>query len=428
VAQYLERGKFHFDLLVLDEASQMRPEDALGAMARCGRCVIVGDNKQLPPTSFFEVSLDGAEPEEGLDSTAIQESESILDAASSLYQPSRMLRWHYRSKHPSLIAFSNAEFYGNELILFPSIHEKSAEYGVKFIEVPGVYGGSKNEIEAETVVAAVLDQLRQRPAESLGVAAMNSVQANLIEELLEKRLREDPLAQATAERWDLEKGERVFVKNLENVQGDERDVIFISITYGRDAQGVLRKNFGPINGRNGGRRLNVLFSRARKRVQVYASFTDADLALTQESSAGAQSLKRYLEFARTGKLPVISLPARPSDSIFEDQVRAAVEAQGFACQPQVGTAGYFIDLAVRDPDSPGSFVLALECDGASYHSSKSARDRDRLRQGVLEGMGWRVHRVWSTDWFRNPQGEVTRICAAIETALKDRPPRVARGL
>ncbi|MBW0000185.1 MAG: DUF4011 domain-containing protein [Verrucomicrobia bacterium] len=418
VSQYLARGKFQFDLLVLDEASQMRPEDALGAMARCRQCVIVGDNKQLPPTSFFESNFgdDHLDDDENVDLAAIQESESILDAAAGLYQPARLLRWHYRSRHPSLIAFSNAEFYDNELILFPSVHEKSPEYGVKFIEVAGQYAGSKNEIEAAAVVEAVMDHLRHRPGESLGVVAMNSVQSALIEDLLETGLKHDAVAQAGAGRLETDRGERVFVKNLENVQGDERDVIFISITYGRNPQGVLHRNFGPINGRNGGRRLNVLFSRARKRVHVYSSFRPDELKLTSESSAGAQSLQRYLEFARTGRLPSTSLPPRPPDSVFEQQVIAAVQSLGFDCQPQLGVAGYFIDLAVRDPDQPGSFILAIECDGASYHSSKSARDRDRLRQSILEGMGWRVHRVWSTDWFRNPQGELTRIREAIAAA------------
>jgi very-short-patch-repair endonuclease len=413
VSQFLLRGQFKFDLLIIDEASQMRPEDALGAIARTKQCVVVGDSNQLPPTAFFE-RLD-LEAESKSDDAVIHESESILEAAAGLYQPSRMLKWHYRSQHESLISFSNAEFYDNSLVVFPSPHDKSPQYGVKFHKIDGRFAGGKNEIEAQIIVHAALTHLRKGTGTTLGIVAMNREQANLIEDLFEKSLKGDPAALRERGRLD-ERHERVFVKNLENVQGDERDVIFISITYGPDKDGVVKKFFGPINLGTGWRRLNVLFTRARKRVEVFSSMTDHDLAIKREDSRGASSLRNYLEFARTGKLTSVRITDRPSGSAFEDQVKNALLQKGYECEIQLGVANYFLDIAVRNPKRPASFLLGIECDGATYHSHKSARDRDRIRTEVLTNMNWRIHRVWSTDWFRNPKHQLDQILQAIEIA------------
>jgi very-short-patch-repair endonuclease len=302
--------------------------------------------------------------------------------------------------------------------VFPSPHGDSPEYGVKLRKVDGVFSGGKNEREARGVVEAALTHLRTRPGESLGIVAMNRDQANLIEELFEKLIKSDPLALSQREALD-NRHERVFVKNLENVQGDERDVIIISITYGPDEMGVVKKNFGPINLSTGWRRLNVLFTRARRRVEVFSSMTDEDLNLGPGASRGSRSLKNYLEFARAGKLSAINYDViRPPGSPFEEQVVAALSQKGFDCEIQLGVANYFIDIAVRNPKRLGSFLLGIECDGATYHSHKSARDRDRLRQMVLERMSWRIHRIWSTDWFRSPHHQVERILQAIEVAQK----------
>ena len=271
VAQYLAPGQLKFDLLVMDEASQLRPEDAIGAIARSGQIVIVGDSMQLPPTNFFQrVSLDD-ENENSEDRAVVEEGESILDVARALYQPVRRLRWHYRSQHHSLIAFSNQEFYQDDLIVFPSSHDNVPNLGVKYRQVAGgVCENSRNPVEASVVVDAVLDHMKDCPDETLGVVAMNSEQRELIEELLDQRLRSDPFALSYQERMN-EGPERFFIKNLENVQGDERDVIFISATYGPDSRGNQYQRFGPINGPNGHRRLNVLFTRAKKRTVVFSS-------------------------------------------------------------------------------------------------------------------------------------------------------------
>jgi superfamily I DNA and/or RNA helicase len=262
VAQYLAPGQLNFDLVVMDEASQLKPEDAIGALARGGQVVIVGDPKQLPPTSFFQrVSLDTEDDDLKDSRAAVEEGESILDVASTLFQPVRRLRWHYRSRHHSLIAFSNQEFYQRDLIIFPSACHDDPSLGVSHHFVPdGVFANSRNPREAAVVVEAVLDHLREHPTESLGVVTLNFEQRELVEELLDRRLRDDPFALAYMERM---KGgqETLFVKNLENVQGDERDVIFISTTYGPDTRGNQFQRFGPINGPNGHRRLNVLFTR-----------------------------------------------------------------------------------------------------------------------------------------------------------------------
>lgn len=419
VAQYLEPGALDFDMLVIDEASQVRPEDAIGAIARCRQIVVVGDDKQLPPTDFFNrIVNDGSDGSIDDDGAApVRDVESILDLCSNL--PQRMLKWHYRSEHPDLIATSNRRFYRNELLLPPSILAKGHEgdSGLVFRKTAdGGYerGKARNIIEAEELAQSVLRHWRETPELSLGIGAFSVAQRDCILDRIELLARENP----EFDRFYRGDGGRepVFVKNLENIQGDERDVIFISIGYGKDRDGRLFQNFGPL-GRDGGeRRLNVLITRARKRCVVFSSLTAEDIRL-DSAKPGVAALKEFLKLAKDGHSDVASPSGRTFDSDFEESVSIAIRELGFESNPQVGVAGFFVDLGVIDPANRGRYILGVECDGASYHSSRYARDRDRLRQEILESRGWTIHRIWSTDWFYRQDKEKQRLRAAIEAAV-----------
>jgi superfamily I DNA and/or RNA helicase len=307
--------------------------------------------------------VDSEDDEDEDSRTVVEDGESILDVASTLYQPVRRLRWHYRSRHHSLIAFSNHEFYQGDLVIFPSAYHEDANLGIKYHEVPaGIFENRRNAREAEIVVAAVLEHMEKMPNESLGVVALNFEQRELIEELLDQRLRTDPFVVAYQERMNAGP-EPFFVKNLENVQGDERDVIFISVTYGPDARGNQYLRFGPINGANGHRRLNVLFTRAKKRTEVFSSL-DPDKIQTAGGSWGLRALKQYLAFARSGVLESPDDGGEQPTNDFERSVGGVLKENGYDVVPQVGVAGFFIDLAVRHPTKPGAFLLGIECDGA----------------------------------------------------------------
>jgi len=419
VAQYLAPRHLQFDLVVMDEASQLKPEDAIGAIARGKQVVVVGDPKQLPPSNFFERVVTDQQAEEE-ETTGAEEAESILDVATARYQPVRRLRWHYRSRHHSLIAYSNREFYEGDLMVFPSAVDRHAELGVTYRQVSrGCFENRRNPVEAAEVVSAVMDHMRSRFEESLGVVTLNFDQRELLEEMLDRQCREDPAAIAYQERME-QRGEPFFVKNLENVQGDERDVVFVSGTYGPDAGGAQHQRFGPITGVNGHRRLNVLFTRAKNRVVVFSSL-DPDRIRTHGASRGVRVLKEYLTFARTGTLPQSVRDGDGPTNDFERSVGGILQSRGYDVAYQVGVAGFFIDVAIRNPAKPGIYVLGIECDGAAFHSSRSARDRDRLRQEILESRGWRIHRVWSTDWYKARTKEIDRLLARVERALSDDP-------
>ena len=428
VAQYLPPGLFHFDLIVMDEASQMRPEDALGAVARGSQLVVVGDPKQLGPSSFFDVqSADEDEIDEAAAQLAAQSagaeevprgasvlerSESILLAAARRY-PMRMLKWHYRSRYPQLISFSNQEFYSGDLILFPHPGTELSADGVNFRAVEGaLYSSSINRREAEVIVQAVRDHAAKHPERTLLVVTMNQPQREVVDSLIQEAEKDDPQLAEFRGRHDGTL-EPFGVKNLENVQGDERDVIFVSATYGPNDHGVVAQNFGPVNTTGGERRLNVLFTRAKYRLDVFCSFDPASLRVTESSPRGLCVFRDYLRYAKDGTLAGGRFTDREPDSDFEIEVARAVRAQGYDVHAQIGVAGYFLDMAVVDPRYPGRYLLAIECDGATYHSAKSARDRDRLRQSVLESLGWTVHRIWSTDWFRDPRGETAKVLRRI---------------
>jgi very-short-patch-repair endonuclease len=418
-----------FDLVIFDEASQIKPEDALCAIARAKQAVVVGDTQQMPPTSFFDRQID---EDEELDSDSedmaalefgaeARKLESILSMMSAVTigrtrRPD--LRWHYRSLHPALIQPSNEMFYESRLVVFPSPspYQNGRRIGVQFHHHPEtVYeGGARrriNRLEAEIVAQAVHRHVLTHPDESLLVAAMNKPQADLIWEEVSKRERQDPGPYAAYRQRHPH--EPLDIKNLENVQGDERDVVFISVTYGRDASGVIRQHFGPLLLDGGERRLNVLITRARRRCEVFSNMTADDIRLATPR-AGVESLKRYLRFAASGSLDVAVPTGEGPESPFEEEVAAALWLHGWEFHAQVGSEGYRIDLAVLDPEAPGRYLLGIECDGATYHSARSARDRDKLRQRVLESRGWKLHRIWSHDWWQDREGEMSRLLAALE--------------
>jgi transcription elongation GreA/GreB family factor/very-short-patch-repair endonuclease len=417
VAQYLEQGALKFDLVVMDEASQLRPEEALGAVARGSQLVVVGDPKQLPPTNFFNRMIDSGDDEDEDEApAAITGMESILDICQQLFTPVRSLRWHYRSQHESLIAFSNHHFYKN-LVVFPSPYAKTPGLGVKYRFVRGgSYKDRQNVPEAQRVVDAVLEHMVKRPDESLGVVTLNQTQRELIEELLDKKLKAFDEGSVFIGRWESE-GWPFFVKNLENVQGDERDVIFISTTFGKvPGTNKIRQNFGPISRADGWRRLNVLFTRSRRRIELFTSMSPEDIIVDERTSLGTKALRDYLDFAKRGVLVTTDESQRDPDSDFEVSVANVITTLGYEVKPQLGVAGFFIDMAVRNPDRPGEFLAGIECDGATYHSGFSVRDRDRIRQEILESLGWkgRIHRIWSTDWFYDPRKATERLRTFLE--------------
>jgi len=417
VAQFLDPAGLRFDLVVMDEASQIRPEDALGAIVRGSQIVVVGDPKQLPPTTFFEkvdrddLADDNTEEADIHDLTA---QESILDLARGPYQPVRQLRWHYRSQHERLIAFSNHEFYDDTLIVFPSPKGDDPDYGVRTIAVNGTYEAGLNRAEAEAITEAAQEFMERFPKRSLGIVAMNKSQQELIQKMMDELFATNVEAEAYRLHWE-NSLEAVFVKNLENVQGDERDVIFISTVYGKDASGNFYQRLGPINGAHGHRRLNVLFTRAKQQVRLFTSMSPNDIRIESTSRWGVKALKNYLAYAQGGQLEWGQITGREPDSEFERWVMDMLQESGYETVPQLGVAGYFIDLAVRDPDRRGAFILGIECDGAMYHSARSVRDRDRLRQEVLERLKWNVYRIWSTDWFRNPRAEFQKLTNTLQT-------------
>lgn len=418
VAQYLDAGYAPFDLVVFDEASQIPVWDAVGAIARGKQLAVVGDPKQLPPTNFFAKSTDSEEDGED----QVQDLESILDECLGAGMHRLSLQWHYRSRHESLITFSNLNYYESCLVTFPS--PVTDDVAVRFERVNGVYdrGATRtNRLEAEAIVKGIENHYLT-PAKAhltIGVVTFNQPQQALIETLLDARRRSnDKLDRAIAERAH----EPLFIKNLENVQGDERDVIFFSITFGPDAAGKTTMNFGPLNGEGGHRRLNVAISRAREAVVIYSTLLPEQIELSKVRAAGVRDLKHYLEFAIKGARALVeqSLPTSlEPDSPFETAVIRTLRNQGWVVHPQVGCSGYRIDIGVVDPRAPGRYLVGIECDGRTYHSGATARDRDRLRQHILEGLGWKIHRIWSTDWWLNPEDEVRKITQKLQMLLSE---------
>jgi len=418
VAQFINPELIKFDIVIFDEASQIPSEDSVGSISRGKQIVIAGDSKQLPPTTFFQSEVLTPEDEDDASTEALLEDlGSILDECAVSNIPRTMLRWHYRSQHESLIAFSNKNFYNNRLFTFPCANENCSELGLKFHYNPNtVYdrGGKGTNIEeANEVAKVVFKHFKETPELSLGIGTFSIRQKYAIEDAIEQMLKEDNSLEVFFAK---DKPEHFFIKNLETIQGDERDVIFISVGYGKNQNGRLPMNFGPINQNGGARRLNVLVTRARKRLEIFSSIKGDDFDLSKTNSEGVHLLKGYLDFAEKGRVALLHeiTKEEPSESPFEDSVYDLLTAKGVKVKKQVGCSGYRIDLAILDEDLPGKYILGIECDGAYYHSSSTARDRDRLRQQVLENLDWNIYRIWSTDWFKNPRKELEKLLRVIQ--------------
>lgn len=405
IAQYLPADAKPFDVVIVDEASQIPVWDAVGALARGNQVIVVGDPEQLPPTSV------GERGNEDEDDDTVADLPSILDECLGANIPHLELTWHYRSRHESLIAFSNAKYYRGQLVTFPSAVTKDT--AVSFVHVPdGIYergSGRVNRREAETLVSHLLERLRTSP-QSLGVVTFNSEQQRLIENLLDQARMADPTLELFFD--PARSREPVIVKNLENVQGDERDVILFSVAAGPDQAGAVRAQISSLNKQGGHRRLNVAVTRARRELTVFASMKPAQIDLGRTNARGVRDFKHFLEFAERGPKAIaeaFELTGRPTESPFEDAVKAALERRGWEVHPQVGVSFFRVDLGIVHPDEPGRYLAGVECDGAAYHSSATARDRDRLREIVLKDLGWNIRRVWSTDWWMNPHLSLDRI-------------------
>ncbi|MCG6117268.1 MAG: DUF3320 domain-containing protein [Aquimonas sp.] len=420
IAQYLSADASNFDLVVFDEASQIPVWDAIGAMARAKQVVMVGDPKQLPPTNFFD-RADSSE----LDSDDVEgDLESILDECLGASLPTRNLSWHYRSRHESLIAFSNHRYYNSGLVTFPS--PVTDDRAVSFHFVEGTYekGGARiNQPEAKALVADLVGRLKsagfRESGLTIGVVTFNSEQQRLIEDLLDAERRIDPALESYFSEMLLEP---VFVKNLESVQGDERDIMYFSITYGPNTAGVLSMNFGPLNRSGGERRLNVAITRARHELRVFASLRGEQMDLSRTQALGVRDLKHFLEFAERGPRALAEAhhcSQGDFDSPFEVSVCAALQRKGWQVHAQIGASQFRVDLGVVHPDFAGRYLAGIECDGATYHRSATARDRDKLREQVLRGLGWEILRLWSTDWWVNPGGTLERIHTRLNQLLQE---------
>ena len=424
IAQYLPAEQTQFDVVVFDEASQIVTWDAIGAIARGKQTIIVGDPKQLPPTNFFG-RADGEEDNDEIDDFE-KDLESILDEAQASGLPTLQLNWHYRSRHESLIAFSNWNYYGNQLVTFPAA--ETNDRGVSLTHVDGgIYDRGKsrtNRREAEAIVADAVARMSYcltRPESerlTYGVVTFNSQQQSLIQDLFDQALRNAPELE-----WFFsdDRIEPTAVKNLENVQGDERDVMFFSITFGFDAAGKFPVDFGAINRNGGERRLNVAVTRARQSLVVYTSFLPDQLRAERSAARGVRDLKAFLEYAQKGPIAIAARTdgsAGTCESPFEEAVAQALVDLGWQVEPQIGVSGFRVDLGIVHPDRPGAYLAGVECDGATYHRSVTARDRDKTRQQVLEKLGWRILRVWSPDWWYDPKQAIEHLHVALNKELE----------
>ena len=410
-AQFIRPDSLKFDILVIDEASQMRPEFAVSSLMRSQQIIIVGDANQLPPTDFFNSTSD---LDDGDDDNTVQvDTESILDLANQRLRHKRRLKWHYRSQHESLIQFSNRQFYERDLVVFPSPTVDDDLLGVKNNYINGAtYEASINQKEAEAVIEEAFRLMRAHPERSMGIVTMNAKQTELIQNEFDRLTLEAPEIRRFVEEYQGGIDE-FFIKNLENVQGDERDIMLISTVYGPDKEGIVRQRFGPMNREVGWRRLNVLVTRAKLSTRVFTSLKPTDIKITEKSSRGLIAFQAYLTYAAGGAAADDATGGEP-DSDFEIFVAEALRDAGYVVVPQVGVEKFRIDLGIKHPDFPLGFIAGVECDGASFHNGFTIRDRDRIRQSVLEGMGWRIYRIWSTDWFADPARELAKLLAQLD--------------
>ena len=377
--------------------------------------MIVGDPKQMPPTAFF---ASNSVDEENLD---CEDLESILDDCLALNMPQTHLLWHYRSRHESLIAFSNARFYENKLYTFPSVNDR--ERKVRLVHVDDVFERGQNR-QNRAEAQAIVDELKRRchddtlAKQSVGVVTFNINQQNLIDDILVEACREDPVLEA----WAYQSAEPLFIKNLENVQGDERDVILFSVGYGPDEQGKVYMNFGPLNRDGGWRRLNVAITRARQEMIVFATLRPEQIDMTRTAAEGVSALKGFLEYAERGILPQSDTgeqSTRDTSGII-DAIRVFLNEHGYDSTAHVGHSAYRIDIGVIDPQHPESYKLGILLDAPSYGSSKTTRDREIGQIGVLEGLGWKLHRIWTMDWWDNRNAELQKLLDILSS--KPEPP------
>jgi very-short-patch-repair endonuclease len=423
VSTFFKPGSVTFDLVVFDEASQLPTPEGIAAILRSEQVVVAGDRNQLPPTSFFRAQIDLDESvADDKDEIADEPLESLLDDAVAtvpLFQEAH-LKWHYRSRDERLIKFSNAFFYDNRLVTFPSACTDTDGRGVRLVYVPdGVWdrGRSRtNRIEARKAAELVVEHFTRFPNRSLGVVAMNNQQKEAIEDAIAESVEHRPDILPLLDPRSVH--EPFFVKSLENVQGDERDAMMISVAYGKDTNGHLSLNFGPINMDGGWRRLNVLITRAKWQTTLITSIRSHELSGISPNNRGAIALRDFIAYAeRNCELPQpASAPTAEETNDFEDAVATALRNRGLTVDEQVGASKFRIDLAIRDRRDTSRYILGIECDGAMYHSTRTARDRDILRQRVLESMGWRIHRVWSTEWFHDRDRAIERVLASLSQA------------
>lgn len=416
VAQYIGLDHDKFDLVIFDEASQMPTSEAVGAVARGKSLIVVGDPKQMPPTSFF--SSTNVDVEEA----CIDDMESILEDCRTLEIPSLQLSWHYRSRHESLIAFSNNEYYNGSLITFPSVDDRCTK--VHYVPVSGYYdkGGKRyNMTEAKVIVKEIIRRLRDEELrkKSIGVIAFSVVQQSLIEDLLQEQLEKDKTLQDAVQQMY----EPIFVKNLENVQGDERDVIFFSIGYGPDKDGKISMNFGPLNNSGGERRLNVAVSRARQEMYVFSTLKSSDIDLRRSKARGVEGLKHFLLYAETQYLPSSSqhYNKHSNDTLLAEQIAAELKERGYAVATNVGRSQFKVDVAICDEKKVDTYCLGILLDGEGYRSTHTTRDREVVQPSVLSSLNWKVMRVWSVDWFNNKDRVINRIIERLSSESETEP-------
>jgi very-short-patch-repair endonuclease len=419
IAQFLPADQPPFDLVIFDEASQIAPWDAIGSIARGRQVVIAGDPRQMPPTNFFNRG-----PNAGDDDTA-EDMESILDECLGAGVPSHSLSWHYRSRHESLIAFSNHRYYDSNLITFPAAETRAS--AVEWRKVEGVYAKGKgryNQAEAEAIVSETVKRLTD-PAfvaagYSIGIITLNSDQQKLINDLLDAARKQYPQIEPFFQDTQTEP---VVVKNLETVQGDERDLIMLGIGYGPTEPGapVMSMNFGPLNKDGGWRRLNVAITRSRREMLVFTSFEPSMIDLNRTNARAVRDLKHFIEFAQRGPRALaeaVQGSVGVYDSPFEEAVAQGLRRLGWQVVPQIGVSRFRIDLGIVHPDRPGDYLAGVECDGATYHSAATARDRDKVRGAILKGLGWNLVRLWSTEWWVDKEGALQKLHAALNELLE----------
>ena len=421
VSQFLESDCYQFDTVIFDEASQVKTENAIGAIFRGKQVIIAGDSKQLPPTNFFEVTTN-----DGDFDTEYDEENELLDTSileEALFLPNKELRWHYRSRHEHLIAFSNSRIYKNKLVTFPSNTENVPDWGVEYIFVEnGTYNGKGNPrgnvVEAERVAQEVFRHIKTHPERTLGVITFGVVQEFAIESAINKMRQQYPEHEAF---FAEDREEAFFVKSLENVQGDERDTILFSIGYAKDSSGKMAMRFGPLSMSGGERRLNVAVTRAKYNIKLIGSILPTDIDTERVSQEGPKLLRKYIEFAMRG-IEVLQNDAGSAGNVqfespLEESICQFLLSKGYGVSMRVGCSDYKLDMAVKHPDVDGVFVLGIECDGASYYSTRTARERNRLRDYVLDMMGWKIYRIWSTDWIKDNAKEKQQLLKAVESAI-----------